>query len=75
MAPSVKASVKLAWRGHQVSVLYSAPSVESVDFMWTDGNYACDCNRSILAREASADWPELSCGNEIEVVSIDFEED
>ena len=55
MATSVKARVMLAYHGHQVVVLYSAPSVESVDFMWTDGNYACDCNRSILAREAGAD--------------------
>lgn len=45
---------------------------ESIDFMWTDGNYACDCNRGdFLARALGEPEPEpaLSCaGSRIAVM-------
>ena len=35
---------------------------DSLVFMWEDGNYACDCNRSIFLHELAFDsaWP---CSN------------
>ena len=35
---------------------------DSLVFMWEDGNYACDCNRSIFLHELNFDeaWP---CSN------------
>jgi hypothetical protein len=37
------------------------------DFIWSDGNYACDCNRSLFL------WPdrtdkELPCSNDARIV-------
>lgn len=45
------------------------------EFFWTDGNFGCDCNRSLVfqcgAEEGDADEPEADCGvGEFRVVSI-----
>jgi len=46
--------------------------IDSLVFMWEDGNYACDCNRSLFLYE----WDEsreLKCNsgsNEIKLVSL-----
>lgn len=44
----------------------------SAEFMWLDGNYSCDCNRSRFIREnyGKDSIPELNCGNEILLESI-----
>ncbi len=38
------------------------------DFIWVDGNYACDCNRALFFGEAkNGVWPdedETPCGHE-----------
>lgn len=43
---------------------------ESAVWMFTEGNYACDCNRSLFIREQFGKnaIPELSCGNTIELI-------
>lgn len=34
------------------------------DFIWSEGNYACDCNRALFfARAIGEDDPERSCGD------------
>ena len=51
---------------------------ESAEYMFTMGNYACDCNRSlIIRRQYGKDAiPELGCGDEIELVGwhIEYED-
>ncbi len=48
----------------------NAYSEDSAHFMFHDGNYACDCNRSLfLSRKYGVE--EKDCGNEIKL--IDFE--
>jgi len=44
-------------------------------FLFTGGNYACDCNISILAREQYGNdfMPELECGNAIELLKYHIE--
>lgn len=38
---------------------------DNVEFMWTDGNYGCDCNRALFfARAAGDDEPDIDCGEE-----------
>lgn len=33
-------------------------------FMWTDGNYGCDCNRALFfARAAGEEDADVPCGN------------
>lgn len=47
---------------------------ENALFMFTDGNYSCDCNRSLfIQRQYGEDAiPELNCGYEIELVKYYF---
>lgn len=39
-------------------------SGEGLEFMWTDGNYACDCNRALFwNRIKGKDDPDVPCGD------------
>ena len=40
---------------------------EAAEFMWTEGNFACDCNRSRFF--GLGDW---DCGDKIQVTKLDF---
>ena len=48
---------------------------EKAIFMFTKGNYSCDCNKSLFIREEYGEdvIPELSCGDEIELLDYHFE--
>lgn len=48
---------------------------ESAHFMFEDGNYSCDCNRSsFIARQYGDDViDELECGDEIELIDFRIE--
>lgn len=53
---------------------------EAVEFQWTEGNYSCDCNRSLFINRhcdnAPESWPDenedgyMKCGDRIELVSL-----
>lgn len=44
----------------------------AAEYMWRDGNYGCDCNRSLfIARNCDEDFPEMPCGETIELVSLE----
>jgi hypothetical protein len=44
---------------------------ESAEFMFSDGNYACDCNRSLfIQRYCEPSFPEMDCGNKIELLGL-----
>lgn len=44
---------------------------ESAEYMWTEGNYSCDCNRSIfLMKKYPEDFKELECGCEIVLLGM-----
>jgi hypothetical protein len=44
---------------------------ESAEFMFSDGNYACDCNRSVfIQRYCEPSFPEMDCGNKIELLGL-----
>lgn len=36
---------------------------DSSYFMWTEGNFSCDCNLSIFFYENTDDDPDQKCGN------------
>lgn len=39
--------------------------VENPDFIWSEGDFACDCNRALFfARAAGEDDPDRECGSE-----------
>lgn len=42
-------------------------------FWWEEGNGGCDCNRSIfIKRFCDPDFPDMTCGHEIELLGIKF---
>ena len=70
------AIVKLAFGGkfytleHDFGFEYPAHSAE---YMFEDGNYSCDCNRSLFIGEKHEEFPEMECGNLIEMVEFHTE--
>ena len=52
---------------------YEYPEEKAI-FMFTDGNYSCDCNRSDFIRDEYGNViPELGCGHKIEMIGFKFE--
>jgi hypothetical protein len=46
------------------------------DYMWAEGNYACDCNRFLFFERAAGNepaWDGGACGNEAYAVRIEDE--
>jgi hypothetical protein len=49
-----------------------------IEFMWTEGNYACDCNRRLfIARELGEPEPAVDapCGHSIVLEKIEIDGD
>jgi len=47
---------------------------ESAEFMFFEGNYSCDCNKSMFIQEqCDEDFPDLNCGELINIISFDIE--
>lgn len=42
----------------------------AVHYMYEDGNYSCDCNRSAFIQAIDPAFPELECGSEIKLVNL-----
>ena len=40
---------------------------DAARYMFEDGNYSCDCNRSNFIREQDESFPELDCGDLIQM--------
>lgn len=49
-------------------------AIRGAHYMWTDGNYACDCNRSLMfARARNEDVPDVECGHSrYEIIEPDW---
>ncbi len=50
-------------------------SIDVAEYIFIDGNYACDCNRSMFLSEKypDEDIQELDCGDTIEVSNFRIE--
>ena len=48
---------------------------DRAEFIFEDGNYSCDCNRSLFIRDQYGDdaIPELGCGSDILMTEYHFE--
>ena len=45
--------------------------LEGVTYMYEDGNYSCDCNRSLFIRQqCDNNFIGLDCGDQIQLISI-----
>ena len=43
----------------------------TVWFMYEEGNYSCDCNKSsFIKRQRDPQFPEMECGDEVELVDL-----
>lgn len=50
---------------------YGEP-LDGARFMWEEGNYSCDCNKSLfIQRQCDPSFPDMHCGESIELVSLD----
>ena len=60
-------TVTLAYDGRNYTFAADADSV-------IKGKLSCDCTKSLLIRDyCDGEFPELKCGNQIEIVSLDFD--
>ena len=42
---------------------------DEVPFMWAEGNFSCDCNKSIFINDqCDSSFPILECGEEIKLI-------
>ena len=41
--------------------------VDSAEFMFEEGNYSCDCNKSLFLQQQGFDIDEQPCGDEITI--------
>jgi hypothetical protein len=48
-------------------------SKKSARYMFYEGNYACDCNKSLIIQRKYKKFPELNCGDEIEMINFKIE--
>ena len=71
------AVITLAYAGHIYRFPYDFGNEypeDSARFMWTDGNYGCDCNRALfIAEYCDPEFPEMDCGDEIAVLDLQVE--
>jgi hypothetical protein len=44
--------------------------LDTIFYLYEEGNYSCDCNRSLFIREKYPEFPELGCGETIEMTQI-----
>ena len=45
---------------------------DSAEFIFFDGNYSCDCNKSSFISETYPDVPEFECGDEIKLENFNI---
>ena len=63
------ARMKLVYNGKEYPYEYDfgfGYPVESAHYMWEDGNYSCDCNKSLFLSRIHEEVSELNCGDTIE---------
>lgn len=67
------AKMGFVYQGKEYELEYDfgyAYPVDAAHYMFKDGNYACDCNRSLFLAEKHGGFPELDCGHEIELTAF-----
>ena len=63
------ARMKLVYKGKEYPYEYDfgfGYPVDSAHYMWEDGNYSCDCNKSLFLSRVHEEVSELDCGDTIE---------
>lgn len=71
------AKVLLGYKGKHYNIemdYHPGYPEHTIRFMFEEGNYCCDCNRSIFIQEqCDENFKELDCGDEIELMKLEVE--
>jgi hypothetical protein len=72
-----KENVRVTLRHQEKTYAFVMDLLEgSADFMFTDGNYGCDCNKSLfIGYHCDPNFPEMGCGDKIELISLEVTQD
>ena len=68
-------NLKLEYKNKTYPIRYEYEDIfnDSIKFLWEEGNYSCDCNRSIfIRRNCDSKFKKLKCGETIHLKSITF---
>lgn len=69
----MRVQVKLEYDGvvYSFSPTFDYDDFSSAEFMFTDGNFGCDCNRSIFIGEhCDENFEPMECGDKIKLIDI-----
>lgn len=68
--------IKHVKTGNKTVIKYETDSTQKeIEFLWSEGNYGCDCNLAIFFNDKEGtDYCEDTCGDQerFKVVSIDY---
>ncbi len=65
----MKFELSFKGKSYIVEDTYEYERGHEIPFMWTEGNFSCDCNKSLFIQEqCDASFPEMECGDEIKLV-------
>ena len=67
MAAGVSAKFKYKEKVYWISEILENCSQEDAEFIYTEGNMSCDCNRSRTINKRFPKFPKLDCGGKIEL--------
>lgn len=71
------ATMKMIYKGKPYDYTHDfgyAYPVEAAHFMFKEGNYMCDCNRSLFLKRNYSDVQKKDCGHEIELSEFKVEQ-
>ena len=66
----LNASMTFVYKDAEYEYIYNGDyGVEesTIRYMFDEGNYSCDCNKSLFISRTVEDFPEMDCGNEIAI--------
>jgi hypothetical protein len=76
-------TITLEYQGEQYTYQHEITSSERqkaenwtdevlAEYLYEEGNYACDCNRSdFIAEHCDKNFPELECGDTVNLISLE----
>jgi hypothetical protein len=73
---SVTAKMTFHYEGKSYPFEMEFDSPDSVEYMFTSGNYSCDCNRCLFIQRVEADFngdEDMGCGDTIEMTDFRIE--
>lgn len=68
---TVTAELEYDGTRYTVTTTYRDATDAGIIYTWTDGNWGCDCNRSLFIQDVTeGEFPMMDCGETIRLVSL-----